>query len=128
MAIEPGLSATITLTVGDADTARTMRSGSVDVLATPRVVALAEEACVEAVAGHLEAGTTSVGMTVQLDHVSPTAVGGEVEAEATLEKIAGRRLGFTISVNDARGLVAAGRITRVLVDEDRFLAKAHGGD
>lgn len=128
MAIEPGLSATIDLTVSDADTARSMRSGSVDVLATPRVVALAEEACVAAVTEHLDPGSTSVGMQVQLDHVNPTTVGGEVVAEATLEKVNGRRLAFTISVSDDRGLIAAGRITRVVVDTDRFLAKADGAD
>jgi predicted thioesterase len=50
-------------------------------------------------------------------------VGQRVSAEATLETGQGRRLVFTISVNDDRGLVAAGRITRVVVDEARFLDK-----
>lgn len=111
------------LEVSDADTAIAVGSGSVPVLATPRVVALAEEACVAAVAGRLDAGHTTVGMQIQLDHVAPTPVGGHVTAEATLEKVNGRKLHFTVSVNDGRGLVAAGRVTRVVVDTERFLEK-----
>ena len=63
---------------------------------------------------------------MQLDHLAPTAVGGKVHAEATLEKIEGRRLTFRVSVNDGHGLVAAGRITRVIVERGRFLEKAAG--
>jgi predicted thioesterase len=123
---EPGLSAQVEITVTDADTAIAMRSGSVPVLATPRVIALVEEACVQALAGSLDPGQTSVGMQVQLDHVNPTPVGGTAIAEATLEKCSGRRLSFTVAVSDARGLIAAGRVTRVLVDKERFMEKATG--
>lgn len=127
MPLEPGLSAQVELTVTDGDTAIALRSGSVPVLATPRVIALVEEACVEALAGALEEGQTSVGMSVQLDHVNPTPVGGQVVAEAALDKVNGRRLTFTVKVNDARGLIAAGKVTRVVVDTDRFMEKAAGG-
>jgi len=64
-------------------------------------------------------------MRVQLDHLQPTAVGGTVEAEAMLERIEGRRLTFMVSASDAKGLVAAGRVTRVLVDVARFLEKTN---
>jgi predicted thioesterase len=122
---EPGLSAEVELVVRDEDTAVALRSGEVPVLATPRVVALCEEASVAALSGHLEAGETSVGHTVQLDHVAPTRVGTQVRAEATLLKVNGRRLTFSVSVTDARGLVAAGKVTRVVVDAERFMEKAH---
>lgn len=124
MPLEPGLAGAVDLVVTDADTATAMRSGSVDVLATPRVVALCEEAACVAVAGHLDEGETTVGMRVQLDHLAPTHVGSSVRAEATLEKVEGRRLLFAVSVNDGAGLVAAGKITRVRVDAARFLDKA----
>jgi predicted thioesterase len=122
---EPGLSAEVELVVRDEDTAIAMHSGEVNVLATPRVVALCEEASVAALAGHLEPGETSVGHTVQLDHVAPTKVGTGIRAEATLLKVNGRRLTFSVSVTDARGLVAAGKVTRVIVDAERFMEKAH---
>jgi predicted thioesterase len=122
--LEPGLSATAELKVTDGDTALALRSGEVPVLATPRVVALCEEATVLAVDGRLPEGVTTVGMRVQLDHLAPSMVGALVTAEATLERVEGRRLTFTVSVNDHRGLVAAGRVTRVIVDAEVFMERA----
>ena len=124
----PGLTATVILDVTEADTAIALGSGDVHVLATPRVVALAEEASVKAVEGALGAGSTTVGYRVQLDHLSPTMPGTTVTAEAVLEAVEGRRLTFRVSVTDPRGLVAAGRITRVAVERDRFMEKAAGAD
>ncbi|HYL51526.1 MAG TPA: hotdog domain-containing protein [Acidimicrobiia bacterium] len=124
MSLGPGLSATVTLVVEETDTALAMGSGDVPVLATPRLIALAEQASVEALAEELKEGTTSVGYEVQLAHLSPTPVGGKVVAEATLESIEGRRLTFRVSVSDARGLVAAGRVTRVVGMRDRFIERA----
>lgn len=124
MQIAPGLSASVSLSVEENDTAIALGSGDVPVLATPRVIALAEQASVEAVVESLPAGTTTVGYKVQLSHMAPTAVGGKVTAEATLESVEGRRLTFRVSVNDERGLIAAGRITRVVVARDRFLERA----
>ena len=109
--------------VGEADTAQSLGSGDVAVLGTPRVVALVEQAAVEALNGVMPPGSTSVGMRVQLDHLRPTAVGVTVVADAVLERIEGRRLVFTVSVSDPRGLGAAGRVTRVLVEIERFLDK-----
>jgi predicted thioesterase len=121
--VKPGLCAEVELTVGDADTAIAIKSGDVPVLATPRVVALCEEAAVRALLGELNPHETSVGMQVQLDHLAPTAVGHVVIAEATVEKVNGRRVTFTVSVSDERGLIAVGRVTRVIVDIERFLDK-----
>lgn len=123
MPLEPGSSASVDLEVGDDDTAIAMKSGSVPVLATPRVIALSEEACILVIEGRLADGATTVGQRVQIDHLAPTPVGNRVTAEATLEAVQGRRLTFTVSVNDDRGLVAVGRVTRVVVDTERFLDK-----
>jgi len=111
--------------LADADTASALGSGDVPVLGTPRLIALVEEASVAALAGQVPEGHTTVGMRVQFDHVRPNKVGATVTAEATLEKVEGRRLTFTVSVNDERGLVGAGKVTRVLVERDRFLDNAH---
>ncbi|MBI2170197.1 MAG: thioesterase [Actinobacteria bacterium] len=127
MPLEPGLSATIHAVVEDSDTAVSLGSGDVPVLGTPRIVALAEEATVAAVAGHLDDGQTTVGTEVQLEHLAPTCPGAAVEAQATLAKVEARRLSFVVRIHDDRGLVAAGKITRALVDRNRFLEKA-GGD
>jgi len=124
MPVETGLSGTVDLVVSDDDTAIALHSGSVAVLGTPRIVALCEEATCLAVSGALPEGQTTVGMRVELSHLAPTQVGSKVRAEATLEKTEGRRLTFTVSVSDDHGLVAAGKITRVVVDEQSFLEKA----
>jgi fluoroacetyl-CoA thioesterase len=124
MPVKVGLAGSVTLLVEEGDTSLAMHSGDVPVLGTPRVVALAEQATVEAVADELPANATTVGYQVQLTHLAPTPVGGKVTADATLEAVEGRRLTFRVSVSDARGLVAAGRITRVVVERARFLERA----
>jgi predicted thioesterase len=126
MGVKLGLVGSVSMTVADSDTSLAMHSGDVPVLGTPRVVALAEEATTEAVADHLSPNTTTVGYKVQLTHLAPTPIGARVTADATLESIEGRRLTFRVSVSDGRGLVAAGRITRVVVERARFLERAQG--
>ena len=118
-----GSSATVDLTVSETDTAIAMRSGEVPVLATPRLVALFEEAAMKAIDGQLAPNETTVGMRVQVDHLAPPAGGDVVTAEATLVDVEGRRLTFTVSAKDPRGLVGAGKVTRVVVDVERFLDK-----
>jgi fluoroacetyl-CoA thioesterase len=126
MPVQSGLSATVELVVGEADTAIALHTGEVPVLATPRLLALCEEAALAAVAPELAEGQTTVGMKVQLDHLAPSAVGHRVVAEAVVERVNGRRVTFTVSVNDERGLVGVGRVTRVVVDAEHFVAKASG--
>jgi len=123
-----GLTAQLELTVGPGDTADSFRSGDVPVLATPRLVALCEEASCRATDGHLTDAQSSVATRVQFDHLAPVGVGSVVLAEATLVKVEGRRLTFTVSAarleGDGGGLVGAGVLTRVVVDRSVFLAKA----
>jgi fluoroacetyl-CoA thioesterase len=127
MPLTLGMAASVTRSVEESDTAIAHRSGDVPVLATPRVVALAEEATVEAVAGALQSGQTTVGYGVQLTHLAPSPIGAKVTADVVLESVEGRRLVFRVSVADGRGLVAAGYVTRVVVDRDRFLDRARDG-
>jgi fluoroacetyl-CoA thioesterase len=122
-----GLTGTVEIDVTDDCTAIALGSGDVPVLATPQVVALAEQAAIRAVDGSLSDGETTVGMRVQIDHLAPTAVGHRVRASAKLKKIEGRRLVFKVAVRDERGLVAAGNVTRAVVNRQRFLEKCGDG-
>ena len=122
--VEPGLTARCSMEVSEQDTAVAVRSGDVPVLATPRLLALCEETACTALAGRLGPGKTSVGAGVQFDHLAPVRVGSTVTVEATLDKVEGRRLVFTVTATDDAGLVGAGRMTRVIVDVEGFLAKA----
>jgi fluoroacetyl-CoA thioesterase len=117
-----GLSARIELKVTEADTAETLRTGTVPVLATPRLVALCEEASCKAIESELAENCTSVAKRLQFDHLVPVGIGGSVWAEATLDRIEGRRLVFTLSVSESAGLVAAGKLVRVIVDRETFLS------
>jgi predicted thioesterase len=121
MALHVGLTGRAGLTVTESDTAAALGSGDVDVLGTPRVVALAEQASVAALDGHLADPYTSVGTRVEVDHRVPTPVGGTVQAEAHLVSVNGRKLAFAVVVrDDGAQTVAEGRVERVVVDRTRF--------
>jgi predicted thioesterase len=127
MTLEPGLQAALRYTVTESDTAAALGSGEVPVLATPRVLALAERATVAAVAGALDTGATTVGVRVELDHLAPSPVGACLEVDAVLERVAGRRLVFAVRLRDGDRLVASGQVTRVMVATDAFLRQAGVG-
>ena len=121
--MEPGPKAEITTVVGPADTAAALGSGDVPVLGTPRLLALAEAATVQAVATALAPGQTSVGTRVRLEHTAPSPVGMRVTVTAELTAVDGRRLTFRVEAVDASGTVAGlGTVERVVVDRDTFLA------
>jgi fluoroacetyl-CoA thioesterase len=124
MTLEPGRAVAFRYIVTGADTAAALGSGELPVLGTPQVLALAERATVAAVAGALEPGTTTVGTRVELDHLAASPVGAELEVEAVLERVAGRRLQFAVRLRDGDRLVASGRVTRVVVDTAAFLRQA----
>jgi fluoroacetyl-CoA thioesterase len=123
-----GLRATVTAEVGEADTADALGSGDLPVLGTPRLLALAEAACVAAVAPHLADGQTTVGSAVSLEHKRPSPIGSPVEVQAELTDIDDRTLFFMfVAYGPGTGdeaVIGAGTVQRVLVDRERFLRKA----
>ncbi|HEV7863261.1 MAG TPA: hotdog domain-containing protein [Acidimicrobiia bacterium] len=126
MELQPGLAAIVEKVVEETDTSSAAGTSDVAMLATPSIILLAEQATWAAIEGRLEEGTSAVEHRVEISHLAPTPVGAKVKAEAVLEAVEGRRLVFRISVSDDRGLVAAGRFTRVIVSKDRFMEKAGG--
>ena len=126
--LHPGLAATIERVVGETDTSSAAGTSDVPMLATPSIILFAEQATWAALSGRLDEGTSAVEHRVEISHLAPTPVGAKVRAEAVLEAIEGRRLVFRISVTDDRGLVAAGRFTRVLVSKAQFLERAGESD
>ena len=138
MGVAAGQRASVSAVVADADTAIQAGSGDVPVLATPRLLALAEAATVAAIAPHLAPGMTSVGTSASLEHRRASPVGAEVVVEAELTDVDGRRLVFSFIAREgghgtgAPGgggedrVVGAGTVERVLVDRQAFLARAAG--
>ena len=124
--MQPGSRGMASMTVTKADLSTAFGSGDVPVLATPRVVALLEEATLAAIESALDSGQTSVGMRIHLDHLAPSDLGSEVMAYAELDQVDGRRLVFTAEARSqgANGtLLASATITRVVVDTETFLRR-----
>ena len=126
--IVSGLSAELTYVVSADDTATALGSGDVPVLATPRLLAWLEAASVAALDGVLTAGSTSVGTRVELEHKGASPVGATVTVHASVSHVDGRLVRFEVAAEHVAttgadsAVVATGRITRVVVDRDRFLA------
>lgn len=120
---DPGLKLARQLRVETDHTAVALGSGDVPVLGTPALLALAEGACVDAIKDDLDDGQTSVGTWAEVEHLVPTPVGRTVCAHATLIGHHGRRLEFSVLIEQDGATVAKIRHRRVLVDRERFLAK-----
>jgi len=126
--IVSGLSAELTYVVSADDTAAALGSGDVPVLATPRLLAWLEAASVAALDGVLTASSTSVGTRVELEHKGASPVGATVTVHASVSHVDGRLVRFEVAAEHVAtsgagsAVVATGRITRVVVDRDRFLA------
>jgi predicted thioesterase len=124
--LQAGLTAVLDWVVADTDTAESLGSGDVPVLATPRLLAWLEAATVAAVAKELPAGSTSVGTRVEIQHERACLVGTAVRTTAVLAHVDGRLLRFTVGAEDDAGnRLAAGVVTRTAVDRDRFMQRIH---
>lgn len=105
--------------------ASTVGSGTLDVLATPWLVALLERAAVAAVEGQLEGnGQTTVGVRLDVRHLAPTPAGALVRARAELVEVDGRRLVFRVEAFDAQERVGEGSHERAIVDAARLQSRA----
>src|ERR1039457_6647119 len=125
-ALAVGLRATVRAVVTEADTAT--GSGAVAVLATPRLLALAEAAAVAAIAPYLDPESTSVGTAASLEHKRASPLTEELVVEAELTEVNGLRLVFSFIARvwnpDEDLVVGAGSMERLVVNKERFLAGA----
>lgn len=110
--------------VTNENTAKTMGSGTLDVFATPALVALAEKTCWMSVAPALAEGDGTVGTKLELEHTAPTPVGMTVTCESELVAVEGRKLTFKVSLHDEKGPVGGGTHERFVIHNDKFAAKA----
>lgn len=99
-------------------------SGTLRVLATPAVCALFEQAASALAQALVPAGQTTVGVSLCVDHLAPTPLGGQVAVTAELVSHEGRAFQFRLLAEDGAGVVAKGTHTRAAVDSARFQAKA----
>lgn len=125
MALEVGLQAALVHEISEVDTAIAMGSGDVEVLATPRLIALAEAACVAALSdADLAPAVTSVGTRIEFEHVLALPVGDAVRVSARLVQVDQRSLRFEVMATDDRDrVIGRGVALRILVDRERFVAR-----
>ena len=123
--MEAGKSYTVKIKVEEKDTAMVVGSGTLAVLATPKMIALMEEAAYKCVAEDIEPGTSSVGTLMNVKHLSATPVGMEVSATATVTEVDGRRIAFKVEAYDEAGLIGEGIHERFVVAEEKFVAKTY---
>nr|WP_122012949.1 thioesterase family protein [Maliibacterium massiliense] len=99
-------------------------SGAVDVYATPMMIAGMEKVCAEAVAALLAPGQVTVGTHMDATHEAATPPGMRVCFDCELVAVDGRKLTFCVEARDACGVIGRARHTRVIVDREKFLARA----
>ena len=121
--LEQGLTYTATTTVTEDKTAKAMGSGTLDVFATPAMIALMEETASKSVADALDEGCTTVGTLVNVSHLAATPVGADVYCESLLTEVEGRKLTFTVKAYDNAGLIGEGTHERFIVFSEKFMAK-----
>lgn len=123
MDIRPGLSGRAELVVADEHTAPRVGSGRVRVLATPVMINLIEAAALAAIEQLLPQGYQSLGTHLDVRHIAATPVGMKVFAVATVSKIEGRTVSFTVEARDEKDLIGDGTHERVVVNVAKFDAR-----
>ena len=118
-----GLKNEIEAVVTEDSLACNVRSGTLRVYATPAMIALVEQTCMECVMPYMEDGCGTVGTRVDIAHVASTPLGMTVRCTCELENIEGRKLTFKVRVDDERGLIGEGRHERFIVNDERFQKK-----
>jgi predicted thioesterase len=122
--LEPGLVGEVTLVVAATHTARYLGSGGVEVLATPIMIALMEDAARTLVDSKLDPGQISVGVNLNVTHLAATPLGMRVIAKAKLLAVEGRKLTFEVEAHDEREKIGEGTHTRAIINLDRFMDRA----
>lgn len=124
MSISVGLKGRCETVVVQENTAAAVGSGLLPVFATPMMVALMENAAVNALSEHLAEGEGSVGTHMDISHDAATPIGMKVWAEAELTACDGRALTFSVTAYDERGPIGKGVHQRFVIQNEKFMAKA----
>lgn len=112
------------LVVTKENTAKAMGSGTLEVFATPAMIALMEKTAYESVVPELEEGSGTVGTALNVKHVAASPVGMKITCESELVKVDGRALTFSVKAYDEKGLIGEGEHERFIIYNEKFQAKA----
>ena len=123
MELKAGMKGRAETVVVPENTAQAVGSGLVPVFATPHMIALMENAAVNAVQAQLAAGEGTVGTRLDVTYDAATPVGMNVWAEAELTAVEGRKLTFAVAAFDAREQIGGGTHERFIIQTEKFLAR-----
>lgn len=98
-------------------------SGSVNVFATPAMIALMEKTAHNSVQALLPKGYTTVGTEVKIKHLKATPIGKRIRSDSYLRSVDGKKLLFELHAWDNKGMIGIGTHTRVIVEEKDFMGK-----
>ena len=118
-----GLCHSETLVVEHKDTAAVYGSGSLEVFATPAMIALMEKTCLEGVNSKIGEGNTTVGIAVNIKHLKASPVGAMIRCDAKLIEVDRKRLVFEVQCFEGDTLVGEGLHERFVVDSVKFMGK-----
>ena len=124
MSIPVGTKGRAETVVTEHNTANAVGSGLVPVFATPYMIALMENAAVNALTPYMEENQGTVGTRLDVSHDSATPIGMKVWAEAEVTAVDGKALTFAVTAYDEAGVIGKGTHNRFVITVDRFLAKA----
>jgi predicted thioesterase len=124
--LKEDLTFTVETIVDSNKTASFYGSGSLDVYATPAMIALMENAAMNCVQEELPEGFGTVGIEISVKHSKATPLGMKVRAEATLEKIDRKKLFFKVEAYDERGKIGEGSHVRYIINSEEFMNRTQG--
>ena len=122
--LKVGLKNSVAQIVTENDTALAVGSGSLKVLATPKLIALVEKAAAELAEKNLSKDLTSVGTLINFEHTAPTPIGMNIRADVEIVSVEGRKIIFEVAAFDDAGVIGRGRHERFIVKREKFQAKA----
>lgn len=121
--MEAGIKNEKSLIVTEDLTASKVGSGLLPVYATPSMIALMENTCAESVQSYLAEGEGTVGVAVDIKHISATPVGMTVRCESLLKEVNGKKLVFEVNAYDEKGLIGTGIHKRAVINNETFMAR-----
>jgi len=121
--IAVGLTHERSRSVTSSDLATAHGSGTVEVLATPALLAFCEEATRSLIDPLLPDGRSTVGTSIDFRHTAATPLGLLVTVCARLVEVDGRRLRFELVARDEIEEIGRGTHERFVIELDRFQAR-----
>jgi fluoroacetyl-CoA thioesterase len=118
-----GLKHSMEITVDENQTASFYGSGSLDVFATPAMIALMENTAKTCVQPGLPEGYSTVGIDVNVKHIKATPVGMKVRAEVLVEKVDRSKLFFKVEAYDEKGKIGEGTHVRYIINSEEFMKR-----